>query len=58
MSWSVEHYLDIYSRESSVTQEELNSIEDLPVLEGLDSELTLEELSKAIDALASGKAPG
>ena len=57
MSRWVEHYLDIYSRENSVTQEVLDSVEDLPVLEELDSEPTLEELSKAIDALASGKAP-
>ena len=54
----VEHCLDIYSRENSVTQEALDSIEDLHVLEELDSEPTLEELSKAMDAVASGKAPG
>ena len=58
MSQWVEHYLDIYSRENSVTQDALNSIEDLPILEELDSEPTLEELSKAIDVLARGKAPG
>ena len=58
MSRWVEHYLDIYSRENCVTQELLDSIEELPVLEELDSEPTLEELSKAIDALTSGKAPG
>ena len=58
MSRWVEHYLDIYSRENSVTQEALDSFEDLPVLEELDSEPTLEELSKAIDALASRRAPG
>ena len=58
MSRWVEHYLDIYSRENSVTQEALDSIKDLPVLEELDSEHTLEELSKAIDALVSGKAFG
>ena len=58
MSRWVEHYLDIYSRENSVTQEALGSIEDLPILEELDSDPTLEELSKAIDALARGKAPG
>ena len=57
MSRWVEHYLDIYSRENSVTQEMLRSIEDLPVLEELDSEPTLEELSRSIDALASGKGP-
>ena len=58
LEMSSKHYLDIYSRENSVTQEALDSIEDLPVLEELDSEPTLEELSKAINALASGKAPG
>ena len=57
MSRWVEHYLGIYSREKSVTQEALDRIEDLPVLEELDSEPTLEGPSKAIDALASGKAP-
>ena len=30
----------------------------MPALEELDSAPTLEELSKAVDALASGKAPG
>ena len=54
----VEHCLDIYFRENSVTQEALDSIEDLPVFEELDSEPTLEELSKAMDALVSRKAPG
>ena len=58
MSRWVEHYLDINSRENCVTQEAPDSIEDLPVLEELDSKTTLEKLSKAIDALASGKAPG
>ena len=58
MSRWVEHYLDIYSKENSVTQEALDSIEDLPVLKELDPEPTLEELSKTIDELASEKAPG
>ena len=57
MSRWVEHYLDIYSRENSVTKEALDSMEDLPVLEELDTENTLEKLSKAINALSSGKAP-
>ena len=57
MSQWVEYYLGIYSGEKSVTQKALDSIEDLPVLEELDSEPSLQELSKAIDALESGKAP-
>ena len=58
MSRWVEHYLDLYSRENCVTQEALGGIEDLPVLEELDTEPTLDELNKAIDALSCGKAPG
>ena len=42
----VEHYLELYSRENSVTQEALDAIEDMPILEELDSEPTVEELSK------------
>ena len=54
----VEHYLELYSRENLVSQEALDALEDLPVLVELDAEPTLEELSKAIDALSCGKAPG
>ena len=36
----------------------LDAVECLPTMEELDTEPTLEELSKAIDSLASGKAPG
>ncbi|XP_068680344.1 craniofacial development protein 2-like [Montipora foliosa] len=50
----VEHYLELYSRENMVSQEALDALEDLPVLEELDAEPTLEELSKAIDALSCG----
>ena len=38
--------------------EVLNSIVNLSVMEELDKEPMQEELSKAIDSLASGKAPG
>ena len=41
MSRWVEHYLELYSRENSVTQEALDAIEELPVLEVLDSEPTV-----------------
>ena len=36
----------------------LDAIECLPTRDELDSEPSVEELSKAIDSLASGKAPG
>ena len=54
----VEHYSDIYSRESIVSPSALDAVECLPTMEELDTEPTLEELSNAIDSLASGKAPG
>ena len=54
----VEHYLDLYSRENNVTKEALDTITSLPVMEGLDNEPTVEELSKAVDSLGSRKAPG
>ena len=54
----VEHYSELYSKERTVTQSALDNIECLPTMEELDVEPTVEELSKAIDSLASGKAPG
>ena len=54
----VEHYSELYSRENSVVDSALDAIEPLPIMEDLDAEPTLEELSKAIDSLACGKAPG
>ena len=44
-SW-VKHYSELYARENIVTEDVLNAIDDcLPVLEELDEELTLDELS-------------
>ena len=54
----VEHYSDFYSRENTVSPAALDAIECLPTMDELDSEPLVEELSKAIDSLASGKAPG
>ena len=54
----VEHYSDIYSRENTVSPSALDAVESLPTMVEVDTEPTLEELSKAIDSLASGKAPG
>ena len=51
-------YLDLHSRENSVSQEALDTIKDFPILEVLEAELILEELNKAIDVLSCGKAPG
>ena len=56
-SW-VEHYSDLYSRENTVSPAALDAIECLPTMDELDSEPLVEGLSKAIDSLALGKAPG
>ena len=49
----VEHYLELYATDAT-----LAAIPDLPVMEELDTPPTEEELSKAINSLASGKSPG
>ncbi|XP_072854784.2 uncharacterized protein LOC110072917 [Pogona vitticeps] len=54
----VQHYSELYFRENVVTEEALNNIECLPVLEELDSEPPLAEIKVALDSLTSGKAPG
>ena len=54
----VEYYSEFYSRENSVVDSALDAIEPLPIMEDLNAEPTLEELSKAIDSLACGKASG
>ena len=58
MERCVEHYSELYSRETVVTNAALNAIRDLPMMEELDNEPTIEDLSKAIDSLSCGKAPG
>ena len=50
----VEHYSDLYSRENTVSHAALDAIGCLPTTDELDSEPLVEELSKAIDSLASG----
>ena len=54
----MEHYSDLYSRENVMSPTALDAVECLPVMKELDAEPTVGELSKAIDSLASGKAPG
>ena len=46
----VEHYFYIYPRENIVSPSALDAVECLPTMEELDTEPTLEELSKAIDS--------
>ncbi|XP_076054514.1 uncharacterized protein LOC143033215 [Oratosquilla oratoria] len=53
----VEHYSELYSRENTVAPSALDAIEPLAIMEELDAEPTIAELYKAIDNLASGKAP-
>ena len=54
----VEHYSDLYSRENTVTPSALGAIKCMPIMEELNAEPTMDELSKVIDSLAAGKAPG
>ncbi len=54
----VEHNLKLYATQNIVSDMELNTIPDLPVLDELNVEATKEELSKAIDCLSTGKPPG
>lgn len=54
----VEHYSELYLRETFVNDAVLNSINPFPVMEKLEAKLNIEELKKAVDALSNGKAPG
>ena len=52
----LEHYSDLYFIENIMSPLALDAVECLLTMEELDTDPTLEELSKAIDSLASGKA--
>ena len=54
----VEHYSQLYSQENTVSETAIDAMETFAVMGELDDIPTLEELSKAIDGLPSGKAPG
>ena len=58
MERCVEHYLELYSTENTVSEEAPNSIQLMPIMVELDSEPTVSEIEKAINGLANGKAPG
>ena len=53
----VEHYQELYSNESTITDTAVELTSLLPIMEELDIPPTSEELCKAIDSLASVKAP-
>ena len=54
----VEHYSELCSRYTTVSEAALNAVERLQAMDELDEEPTLEELSSARAARAAGKAPG
>ena len=54
----MEHYLELYSNENTLSEKALNSIRLMSVMVELDSESTASESEKAINGLANGKAPG
>ena len=58
MERCVEHYLELYSTENTVSEEALSSIQLVPIMIELDPEPTASEIEKAINGLANGKAPG
>ena len=53
----VEHYLKLYASQNEVSRSALDSITDMPIMEELDVLPTIEELDKAINALANRKVP-
>ena len=53
-----EHYSSLYATPSTVSESAIAAIEQCEVLHELDEMPTISELSKAIDRLAPGKAPG
>ena len=54
----VQHFSLLYSTQNIVTNDALNRMDSLPMMDDLDSVPTTEELSKAIDMMAPWKAPG
>ncbi|XP_047100946.1 uncharacterized protein LOC124719794 [Schistocerca piceifrons] len=54
----VEHYLKLYAVENEVSKDACDAIRQMPVIEELDAMPTMGELSREIDSLANGKAPG
>ncbi|XP_019625432.1 PREDICTED: uncharacterized protein LOC109470795 [Branchiostoma belcheri] len=53
-----EHYKELYSRENVVSAAAIENTDTLSLMDELDTPPTIDELRKAINSLASGKAPG
>ena len=53
-----EHYSELYSKETVVTDAAIESTTPMPIMDELDAPPTIEELSKAIESLSTDKAPG
>ncbi|XP_014787911.1 uncharacterized protein LOC106881903 [Octopus bimaculoides] len=54
----VEYYQDLYSLETTVVEAAIEGVKILPAMCELDSLLSIVKLTKAINSLASDKAPG
>ncbi|KAG6933589.1 hypothetical protein G0U57_018928, partial [Chelydra serpentina] len=54
----VEHYSEVYSRQNTITEAALNTVDGFPVETELDEKPPMEELKKVIESLSTGKAPG
>lgn len=55
--WS-EYYLELYSTESVESVATLKAIRQLPIVEELGEEPTVEDVNRATECLSNGKAPG
>ena len=53
-----EHFSELYSKPSEVSNSAFSAIEQLSVLHELDELPTISDLEKALDRLAPGKSPG
>ena len=52
-----EHFQELYSKDFKISNQVIQNIQSLPIMNKLDSLPILEKLSKAIDSLACAKAP-
>ena len=53
----VEYCSELYTTENTVTEEALDAVERMPIMEDLDTKPFRDEMSKVIDTFTTGKAP-